>query len=188
MSIKLIENRLPVITTKRLVLRDIELSDISDEYINWLNDFETNKFLEIRLQKQTREHVEEYIKNKLENIHISQHFGVYDQSGTRLVGTVTMPTINWHHKFSDLSFVIGHPDAQGRGYATEALQQIIDYAFKVLKLEKLWAGYYDGHIASQRIFEKLGFEIEGRIRGKYLKYDNSRCDHILVGKLKEDFV
>ena len=56
------ENMLPIIKSDRLILRDISLSDITQDYIDWLNDYDTVKFLEIRLINQTRERVEAYIR------------------------------------------------------------------------------------------------------------------------------
>ena len=78
MEITVREGRLPVIKTKRLLLRDIKVEDITDEYVNWLNDPEVNRFLEIRFQRHTRETVTRFIKQKLEDVRSSKHFGVYD--------------------------------------------------------------------------------------------------------------
>ncbi len=179
--------RLPVISTARLVLRDIELSDITEDYLAWLNDPETTKYLEIRFTPQTMEDVREYVTSKLRDTVNTKHFGVYDSGGNRLVGTVTLPVINMHHRYADISFVIGHPEATGRGYATEAVHAVVYYAFRVCGLSKLWAGYYDGHAASARVLEKNGFTIEGRMKKKLINHDGERVDHILVGLLAADF-
>lgn len=182
------EGRLPIIRTKRLVLRDIGLEDITEDYIAWLNDFETTKYLEIRFIKQTRERVEKYIKSKLDDIVSSKHFGVYDTGGERLVGTVTLPSINLHHKFADISFVIGLPDAQRKGYGTEAVKSIVEYGFQYCFLEKLWAGYYEGHEGSRKVLNKCGFKVEGRIKNKFLNYAEQRVDHVLVGLQKDEWL
>lgn len=182
------EGRLPIIRTERLVLRDIGLEDITEDYIAWLNDFETTKYLEIRFIEQTRERVEKYIKSKLDDIVSSKHFGVYDTGGERLVGTVTMPSINLHHKFADISFVIGLPDAQRKGYGTEAVKSVVEYGFQYCFLEKLWAGYYEGHEGSRKVLNKCGFKVEGRIKKKFINYSGQRVDHVLVGLQKDEWL
>jgi len=182
------EGRLPIITTDRLILRDVEVEDISDDYIDWLNDIETTKYLEIRFLKQTRKSVEKYINLKLLNIDNSKHFGVYDNGGERLIGTVTFPNIDLHHKFADISFVIGHPDAQRKGFGTEAVKAAVEYAFKYCFLEKLWAGYYEGHEKSKKVLNKCGFKVEGRIINKFLSYTGQRVDHVLVGLQKDEWL
>jgi len=180
--------KLPIIRTKRLILRDIEVKDISPEYIKWLNDPEVTKFLEIRFVPQTKERVKKYIEEKLKNTKDTKHFGVYDNDGTRLVGTVTLPKINWNHYYADISFVIGHPDAQKKRYATEAVHGVVHYVFTYCGLKKLWAGYYSGHIASARVLEKNGFKVEGRLIKKFINYKDERVDQIIVGLLAEDYL
>lgn len=180
-------NRLPLIETDRLILRDIEVADISTEYVKWLNDRDVNQYLEIRLEPQTEESTREYVEEKLRDTTTNKHFGVYDSGGTRLVGTVTVLNINWHHRYADISFVIGHPDAREKGYATEAVQGVVHYMFTCCCLEKLWAGYYEGNTVSARVLEKNGFSVEGRIRKKLLNHRNERVDHILVGLLADEY-
>jgi [ribosomal protein S5]-alanine N-acetyltransferase len=162
-----IENRgdgkLPIIKTARLVLRDIEIRDISEDYITWLNNHEVTKYLEIRFEKQSYEMVLKYACNALTNIKKIMHFGIYDNDGARLIGTVTLPSIYWNHSYADISFVIGHPDIpKGKGYATEAVTSVVHYIFTHIKLQKLWAGYYDGHEGSKKVLERIGFKEEGR--------------------------
>ena len=179
--------RLPVIKTARLVLRDIGVDDITPEYVAWLNDPQVTRYLEIKWERQTKKKVIDYVRAKLKDTTNTKHFGVYDQGGTRLVGTVTLPNIDRHHFFADVSFVIGHPQARGKGYATEAVQAVVCYVFQYCGLQKIGAGYYDGHRASARVLEKIGFKVEGRLEKKLVNEHNQRVDHILVGLLAENY-
>lgn len=45
----------------------------------------------------------------------------------------------------------------GRGYVPEALRALVGHAFRDLRLEALWYGFYDGNDRSRRVAEKLGF-------------------------------
>lgn len=188
MKIIIRDPQLPIISTARLLIRDIGLNDISQDYINWLNNPEVAKFLEIRFVKQTEERVREYVQSKLSDTKNSKHFGVYDTGGTRLVGTVTLPHIKLHHLSAEISFVIGHPDVKGKGYATEAVHAIVYYCFNHCGLKKLWAGYYDGHTGSKKVLAKNGFKEEGRLKKELVDYNGNRVDHVFVGLLAEDFV
>ena len=181
-------NRLPIIKTKRLILRDIEIRDITSEYIGWLNNPGVNRYLEIRFIPQTKEKIIEYVQSALEDIRNKMHFGTYDKDGERLVGTVTLPSINWNHYFANISFVIGHPEASGKGYATEAVHGVIYYVFRQCKIVKLFGGYYQGNEKSANVFKKNGFQIEGRFKKKVINYKNLRVDGIAEGLLSEDFV
>ncbi len=46
----------------------------------------------------------------------------------------------------------------GKGYATEAALAVIEYAFKILKINKLFAGHNPKNKASRHLLLKLGFE------------------------------
>jgi [ribosomal protein S5]-alanine N-acetyltransferase len=184
------ENMLPIIKSDRLILRDISLSDITQDYIDWLNDYDTVKFLEIRLINQTRERVEAYIRQKLLDTSNCKHFGIYDNNGSRLVGTITIPEINYDlfHSTAGISFVIGNKDVQGMGYATEALKSLTYYMFNYTNIEKLWGGYYDGHTATEKIFKKCGFIYEARLKKQLINYKGERVDRIFVGLLRDEYL
>jgi RimJ/RimL family protein N-acetyltransferase len=49
---------------------------------------------------------------------------------------------------------------QGKGYATEAAQTLIDYAFGSMRLQRLIATTEDENLASQAVMRKLGMAIE----------------------------
>ena len=61
---------------------------------------------------------------------------------------------------SDCEAEIGYwlgEDFWGKGYATEAVQSVVAYAFEELSLVRLWAVAYQENTPSQRVLEKCGF-------------------------------
>lgn len=56
----------------------------------------------------------------------------------------------------EIGYWIGVP-FWGRGLTPEALKEMIQYAFKTLKLKRLWCSYFDGNDQSKRVMEKCGF-------------------------------
>jgi len=53
------------------------------------------------------------------------------------------------------------PSHWGRGYATEAAGRVLEYAFEVVKLDRLAAIARPANVASVRVLEKLGFRSVG---------------------------
>lgn len=49
-----------------------------------------------------------------------------------------------------------HPQCWGQGYATEAAGQVIEFGFKRLGAEMIWAGAAEWNYTSIRVLEKLG--------------------------------
>jgi len=62
------------------------------------------------------------------------------------------------------------PDEQGNGYATEAVELAVEYAFEERRCHRLVAGAHATNDASRALLETVGFEQEGRLR-----------DHVFVG-------
>lgn len=72
-----------------------------------------------------------------------------------------------------------------RGYMYEALQKVIDYSFKDLKLHRIEANIMPRNIPSIELVKKLGFEEEGLAK-KYLKIHGTWEDHYHMVLLNED--
>ncbi|MGO1308795.1 MAG: GNAT family N-acetyltransferase [Kluyvera intermedia] len=60
------------------------------------------------------------------------------------------------------------PQAQGKGYGTESLRAVCDYAFSQGGVRRLTATVTVGNIASRHTLEKMGFKLEGELRESYL--------------------
>lgn len=56
---------------------------------------------------------------------------------------------------------------QGRGYATEAVRRLLDYAFTTLGLHRVYALTDERNHAAHRLLERLGFRREGRLRESF---------------------
>ena len=181
------DNLPPILVTSRLTLREVDIKDVSEDLLRWLNDPQITQYLEIRHVPQTRERVYDYVRSRL-MMPENPHFGVYDKGGERLIGTTTVNMYNEMHKTADISFVIGHSEAGGRGYATEAVHAVCAYLFHVTGLEKVTGGLYKENIGSRRVFEKNAFTLEGERRSQYVSMDGNRTDALMYGLLAVEFV
>lgn len=65
------------------------------------------------------------------------------------------------YRFPEIGFIL-HPDAWGRGYAREALEQILARAFAVHALQFIDADVDPRNKASLRLLQGLGFNEVGR--------------------------
>lgn len=60
---------------------------------------------------------------------------------------------------------IGEPSYWSRGIGTQASALLVDYAFEILKVEKLYGFVRQEHSASRRMLEKSGFNSEVQSKG-----------------------
>lgn len=67
----------------------------------------------------------------------------------------------------------------GKGYTTEAVNLVVNYAFNTLKLHRIEAGVIPHHKASIRVLEKNGFHKEGIAR-QNVKINGRWEDHQIL--------
>jgi RimJ/RimL family protein N-acetyltransferase len=60
---------------------------------------------------------------------------------------------------------------RGRGIMTEAVKEMVDYAFAHFDIIRVYARPYGNNKASQRVLEKAGFVLEAHIKGNIIKND-----------------
>jgi ribosomal-protein-alanine N-acetyltransferase len=93
-----------------------------------------------------------------------------------IIGAASLSQI-FHGGFQNayLGYYVASPYA-GHGYMTEALQLMLCYAFKTLKLHRLEANIQPGNAASTALVKRAGFVLEGYSE-RYLKVCGRWRDH-----------
>jgi [ribosomal protein S5]-alanine N-acetyltransferase len=102
-------------------------------------------------------------------------FGIFTNDND-LIGTINLFAVM---RGSIQSAFVGYfldEKHNGRGYTTEAVKLIVQYAFEELKLHRVEAGVMPHNIGSIRVLEKAGFEKEGLAR-KNVKINGKWEDH-----------
>lgn len=170
---------------KRIYLREVRPSDVNERYYRWMNDPEVTRFLEVRYAPNSLEQIRDFVAGKLgdrDNIFLA----IVLKEGDRHIGNIKLGPIQWIHGLADIGLLIGEKDCWGKGYATEAIQLISDYAFNVLNLHKVAAGCYSSNEGSVRAFQKAGFVVEG-IRKSQFYSNGTYVDDLLLGLVRPDW-
>lgn len=148
----------PKLTTKRLVLREIDVTDAplihqlrSDEVTNALIDRENSSGIEDALLFIDR------IKNNFK-----QYEGIYwvicFKNTSDLIGTVGY----WNFNLPDESAEIGYElltGFRGLGIMSEVLPRIIKFGFEEMKLKSITASTSEQNTNSVKLLEKFGFKL-----------------------------
>ena len=62
---------------------------------------------------------------------------------------------------AEFAFLIASPGAQGKGLGTRFATMIHAFAFARLDLARMYASIVPANVASRRVFEKLGYALDG---------------------------
>jgi ribosomal-protein-alanine N-acetyltransferase len=103
-----------------------------------------------------------------------------------IIGQITLYDLNFIHHRAEIGIWIGSPYWH-HGYATEALKLIIQYAYENLNMNRLQAHIFLNNMASQKLFEKEGFQREGVVRG-YIFKNGVSTDLYVYGLLRQDWL
>lgn len=66
----------------------------------------------------------------------------------------------------------------GKGYMTEAVEAVLDYGFRELKLSLITANCYPHNKRSEQVLKKNGFICEGTLHQAELAYNGNMYDHL----------
>lgn len=71
----------------------------------------------------------------------------------------------------------------GRGIATDAARTLSDDALGNGRMRRLEARIFAQNVASARVLEKCGFQLEGRLRAFYVDREENVCDALTYARL-----
>lgn len=168
----IIDKKSLLLENDNLYLRPLAIDDITDEYINGLNDPEVNKYLDtVRQNQQTKASVTSYVKENWDNP-LSILCGIFIKNdGNPFVGTIRVHDIDYFHYFATIGICLFAKRAWGKGYAHQALLTVKDYLFSKCKLHYLEAGVYAENLNSINCFLNAGFVEQYRVSKKYRHID-----------------
>lgn len=142
----------------RLIVRTWEELDLAEAVALW-SDPEVTRYIaeEPFNERQVIEHLERLSQCQRDNGF--QYWALELKDEEKVIGCCGLrPWIFDETKKSvEIGFHIAR-DYWGKGLATEAARQVIDYAFMELKLESLYSGHHPENQASKHLLIKLGFK------------------------------
>ncbi|MCI0711440.1 MAG: GNAT family N-acetyltransferase [Chloroflexi bacterium] len=90
-------------------------------------------------------------------------FRIRLQEDNTLIGFVALD-VNWPNQNAFLAIGIGEPAVWGKGYGSEAMTLILDYAFNELSLHRVGLNVIATNTRAIVLYEKMGFVYEGAQR------------------------
>jgi RimJ/RimL family protein N-acetyltransferase len=170
---------------ERIYLREVRREDVNENYYKWMNDSEITRYTESRFYPYSTEQLLAYVAS-LDGKRDAVFLAIIAKgSGQQHIGNIKLGGIDWIHRRGDIGVIIGEKSVWGRGYASEAIALLSDYAFNKLNLHKVWAGCYANNPGSVKAFKNAGFEEEG-VQKKHYFSEGEYIDLVLLGKIKKE--
>ena len=126
-------------------------------------------------------YTEEHAKSWIESAMLespAMNFAI-DMDGEAIGGIGLIFNTDVYIMSAEIGYWIGE-DYWGKGIATEAIRQMIEYSFYYFDIVRIYAEVFENNKSSMRALEKNGFYLEGVRRKSVLKNNVLMDDYIWV--------
>jgi RimJ/RimL family protein N-acetyltransferase len=175
----------PVLTTARLVLREVADRDVepvfemeSDPVA--MRYWSRPPMRDLSEAREAVEHVKGYFAARE-----ALRWSVCDAKEDRMLGHISLFDFSEQNRRAEIGYGLAHRH-WGQGFMNEALTAVVDYAFGPLGLRRLEADTDPRNLASLRTLERLGFTREGLLRERWQVGDEI-SDSVLWGLLAHEW-
>lgn len=103
-------------------------------------------------------------------------------NGAAVGGIGVHPSQDVHRHSATMGYWLGE-EFWGRGIMTEVVTAMTDFCFHNFPLRRISAEVFSNNLASARVLEKAGFNLEGRLK-KHVVKDGKILDSLLYARTK----
>ena len=163
---------------ERIRLRALEPQDVATLY-QWEND--TAIWVASNTQVPFSKFVlEQYVAASHLDLHTNKQLRLMITTKEGLdVGAIDLFDFDSQHQRAGIGILVAEKMDRGKGYATEALNLLIQYCFTQLHLNQLYCNITIDNEASIQLFKKHNFAITG-IKKDWIRVGDSFVDELLL--------
>lgn len=151
---------LPELETSRLYMRKITDSDAADMY-EYSKREDVTRWL-LWEPHSSFEQTARYIRQLSTQYRAGEFYdwGLALKATGKFIGTCGFTMFDLENNRAEIGYVL-NPDYWHLGYASEAVDAVINYGFEYLSLNRIEARYMSENIRSLHVMEKCGMTFEG---------------------------
>lgn len=174
----------PTLKTERLVLRQVNADD-AKEILSLRSNDEVMKYIPRPYLKTIDDALEliAMFDDKIET-GIGINWGIcFLDEPDKLIGIIGHYRLKPEHYRAEVGYMI-FPEYHGKGIVSEALQVVVEYGFKEMKLHSIEAILDPENKASEKVLLKNGFVKEGHLRENEY-YEGRFLDSMIYSRLNK---
>lgn len=175
----------PLLETERLRLNTVKESDVARFFDIMSRDKVTEYYGmdSLRYEEEAVEVIRSFDLSFKVNRGI--RWAIRIKETNQFIGTIGLNNLNPKAKKAEIGYEL-HPDYWRQQLMQEAIHSVLNYAFTELDLYRIGAVTFPENTSSNRLLEKLGFTVEGKLRG-YLYQQNQSHDALIFSLLKPEW-
>ena len=145
------------IFTERFMLKTLDSNFKNlESYLRWMQDVNSNSFIESVDVSTTKESLVRYIAEKNDSMH-ALLFGIFTKDNFEHIGNVKLEPLV-RGQSATVGILIGEEKWRGKGVGFETLTELLRYSFTELDLKKVDLGVKKQNSAAINLYSKVGFK------------------------------
>ena len=175
----------PVLTSERLILRQIVESDLH-EVFELRSNPETIKYIP-RSEAQNLQYAMDHIQHVNEGVkkNKSINWAITLKGDDKLIGLIDFVRIQPKNFRAEVGYVL-HADYRGKGIMSEALRTVLTYGFDDLNFNSTIAVIDPSNVSSEKLLLRQGFCKEAHLK-ENVYFDGRFLDTVIYSLLKRNY-
>ena len=168
-------------------LRELRETDAKN-MIEWMLDPQTKRSFMKDMSKFTLEDARRFCRDAIkakDNIHNrSIHMAIVDEDDEYL-GTISLKNIDCINQSAEFAIAL-REKARGKGVGAKAAEQLLAMGFREMGLHRIYLTVFADNEAAIRLYEKIGFTMEGELR-EHIYRDGEYVSWRIYGILDNEY-
>ena len=160
--------------TRRLILRRFTLDDAQDVYDSYTSDELVSKWHNLDVQASVQDAQNMLSESIAKYVDPEYYHWAIEYDG-RIVGEINFFDVENRNERCEVGYTVGSK-WWNHGIATEALTEVIRFAFDEVHFHKVCAQCDAANVGSSRVMQKSGMKLEGLFREHNMRKDGTRND------------
>ena len=156
-----------IIHGEKIVLRAVEEAD-NTMLLSLINDPDTEMMLGGSSWPVSESEQLKWFEHQERNRDVLRCIVALKEDG-RAIGTIILSEIDQKNATGHIHIKMSKDGGRGKGYGTDAVNTMVQYAFEELRLNCIYANILSYNEASIRLFERCGFKRDGILRQRVFK-------------------
>ena len=173
----------PFLMGEKIYLRPVCKDDLRSLQ-RWANDPETRKIIGEVMPTGAVE-TEKWFEDLIDD-ESRVWFMVVLRENNKIIGETGLMRMSHPWRATDLTMIIGEEDERGKGYGSEAINLLLDFAFGSLNFHRVAIGVVGFNENAIKFYERVGFKKEGVQRDGYF-YNHQYYDFVMMSILDREY-
>lgn len=175
---------LNIIETERLKLRLVTPNDFP-KVVEYCSDPELSKYMIYLPYPYTLEDAISWYNNQQESLKkdTMYTYGIELKETGEFIGVISLSN-NQRNNNGEIGYWLGKK-YWNKGYMSEATKAIIEFAFQIKNMHKVYARCFSENIASAKVMQKNGLTFEGSLKDHIYK-DGKYHDLLIYGLINDN--